>query len=114
MHEKFLFVPLIKKIFFYLFRAVPQHMKVPRLGVESEVQLLDFTAATAMPGLSLVCNHTTAHGNTGSLNYQARPGIEPTLSWILVGFITVEPWWELQIFKIITEEFPLCLSGLRT
>ena len=32
-------------------------------------------------------NYTTAHGNTRSLTQWARPGIEPTTSWFLVGFI---------------------------
>ena len=48
------------------------HMEVPKLGVESELQLLVYT---------------TAHGNTRSLTRWARPGIEPASSWILVGFI---------------------------
>lgn len=40
--------------FFFLFRATPRHMEVSRLGVESELQLLAFTTATAMPDLSCV------------------------------------------------------------
>ena len=40
--------------------------------------------------------NTTTHGYTGSLTHWARPGIEPASSWILVGFITAEPWWELH------------------
>ena len=55
-----------------------RHMEVPRLEVESELQLPAYA---------------TAHGNAGSLTHWARPGIELTPSWILVGF---EPWWELQ------------------
>jgi len=47
-------------------------MEVPRLGVESELQLLAYT---------------TAHGNAGSLTHGARPGIEPRTSWFLVGFV---------------------------
>ena len=31
-------------------------MEVPRLGVELELQLLAYATATAMPGLSRVCN----------------------------------------------------------
>ena len=31
--------------------------------------------------------YTTAHDNAGSLTHWARPGIEPTSSWILGGFI---------------------------
>ena len=40
-------------------------MEVPRLGVESELQLLAYTTATATRDLSLICDpyHTTAHGN---------------------------------------------------
>ena len=36
-------------ILFFLFRAVPRHMEIPRLGVESEPQLLAYTAVIAMP-----------------------------------------------------------------
>ena len=32
------------------------HMEVPRLGVESELQLSAFATATAMPDLSYVCD----------------------------------------------------------
>ena len=31
-------------------------MEVPRLGVKSELQLLAYTTATAMPDQSLICN----------------------------------------------------------
>ena len=34
----------------------PQHMEVPRLGVESELQLQVYTTATAMQDLSHVCD----------------------------------------------------------
>ena len=40
-------------------------MEVPRLRVESELQLLAYTAATAMWDLSCVCN--LQHGNARSL-----------------------------------------------
>ena len=48
------------------------HVEVPRLGVEL------FIAAS-------LCH---SHSNARSLTYWARPGIEPTSSWILVGFTT--------------------------
>ena len=38
--------------------------------------------------------YTTPHSNTGSLTHQAGQGIEPTSSWILVGFITTKSQWE--------------------
>ena len=43
--------------------------------------------------------YTTAHSNAGSLTCWARPGIKPACSWILVGFITTEPQWELPKSK---------------
>ena len=39
--------------------------------------------------------YTTAHGNTGSLTYWARGGIEPTCSWVLVRFVSIAPQGEL-------------------
>ena len=39
--------------------------------------------------------YTTAHGNAGSLTHWARPGIEPTSLWILVGFVSTVPQREL-------------------
>ena len=51
-------------------------MEVPGLGVESELQLLTYATAAAMPN---------------PLTHSARPGTEPTSSWILVGFVTAEP-----------------------
>ena len=39
--------------------------------------------------------YTTVHGNAQSLTHWARPGIEPKSSWILVRFVTAEPWWKL-------------------
>ena len=42
--------------------------------------------------------YTTAHSNTGSLTHWVKPGIEPTTSWFLVGFISAAPQWELSLF----------------
>ena len=39
--------------------------------------------------------YTTAHSNTGSLTHWVRLGIEPESSWLPVGFMTTDPWWEL-------------------
>ena len=35
--------------------------------------------------------YTTAHRNARSLTHWARPGIEPSSSWILVAFVIPEP-----------------------
>ena len=42
-----------------------------------------------------VATGTTAHGNTGSLTHQVRPGIEPATSWFLVRFVSTAPRREL-------------------
>ena len=39
-----------------LFRAAPTAYEVPRLGVESELQVLAYATATAMSDLCNVCN----------------------------------------------------------
>ena len=41
---------------FVLLGLHPQHMGVPRLGVELELQLLAYATATAMPDPSRVCD----------------------------------------------------------
>ena len=44
--------PYLFFFFFFNFRATPQHMEVPWLGVESELQLLANATVTATPDLS--------------------------------------------------------------
>ena len=67
-------------IFFCFLGLHVQHMEVPSLGVELELQLPDCTTATAMQDLSHVCDCTAAHGNARSLTHGVRPGIEPASS----------------------------------
>ena len=43
--------------------------------------------------------YTSAHSSARSLTYSAGPGTKPESSWILVGFVTTEPWWELTLSK---------------
>ena len=71
-------------------------MEVPRLGAELELQLPAYTTATASQIQASSVIYTTAHGKFGSLTHGERPGIKPTFSWILVGFITTELQQELQ------------------
>ena len=70
-------------------------MEIPRLGAESELQLLAYTTATAIPDPSCVCD-TTTHSNSRSLTHYVRPGFEPMSSWVLVSSVTTEPQQELQ------------------
>ena len=44
-------------------------MEIPRLGVESELQLQVYIIATVMCGLSHIATYTIAHGNARSLTH---------------------------------------------
>ena len=57
--------------------------------------------------------YTTAHGNARSLTHGARPGIEPKSSWLLAGFITTKPWWELLCCASLFESLFFFLSLFR-
>ena len=61
----------------------PQHMEVPRPGVESELQLLVYT---------------TVHSNARSLTHWAMPRIEPASSWILVRFVNCRATMGTPVF----------------
>jgi len=52
----------------------PRHMDVPRLGVESELQLMSQPQQCQIRAASMTC--TTAHGNARSFTHWARPGIK--------------------------------------
>ena len=70
----------------------PQHMEVLRLGVKSELQVLAYTIATTTWDPNYVCD---LHCNARSLTHWVRPGIKPATSWLLVGFVSTVPQWEL-------------------
>ena len=72
-----------------------QHMEVPRLGVELELQPLAYTTATATRDPSHICTLCHSLGNARSLTHWVRPGIKPASSWILAGFISHWTWREL-------------------
>ena len=44
--------------------------------------------------------YTEAHAMPRSLTHCVGPEIEPTLSWVLVGFVSAEPQWELPDYGI--------------
>ena len=75
-------------------------MEIPRLGVELELQLQAYTAATATPNWSRICDLHHISWQYWILNPLIRPGVEPMSSWILVGFISAVPQWELLCFLI--------------
>ena len=92
-------------VFVFAFRAVLRHRKVSRLGVASELQLP--TCATATWDLNCVCDLTTPQ-------LTARPGIEPTSSWILVGFVFAVPQRELQKLLLDRRSFNVCICCIKS
>ena len=73
-------------------------MKVPRLGVESEVQPLAYTTSSATATALYL---KPDHSNTLSLTHRVRLGSQPASLWRLVRFITAKPQWELQSVRFI-------------
>ena len=69
--------------------AHPQHIKVPRLGVESELQLPAYTTATEIQDLSCVWDLHQSSWQRQILNPLSEARDQPSSSWILVGFITL-------------------------
>ena len=63
--------------FFFLIFLGPHlwHMEVPRLEVESKLQLPAYTIAIATPDLSCVCDLNTAHSNTRFLTHWGGQGL---------------------------------------
>ena len=50
------FLDVFKTFFFVVPGPHPWHMEVPRLGMESELQMLAYTTATTMPDPNRVCS----------------------------------------------------------
>ena len=77
---------------FLLFRAAPV-----AYGSSQAKGWMGATAAGLHHSHSNIgyATYTIAHGNTRSLTHWARPGIEPSSSWMLVGFTSTVPQREL-------------------
>ena len=90
----------IAYLFIYLFGPHRWHMKGPRLGVESELQLPAYATATAMLDLSQVGDLHHSSQQRGSLTRRLRPGIKSQSSWIPIGFVSAEPRQELLLLLI--------------
>ena len=97
---------------FLLFGPHLWQMEVPRLGVQSELQLLAFAQPQQQGIWAMSVTYTTAHSNSGSLTHWARPGIKLESSWILVRFFN---HWAMKGtpspgFLILITLFPVIIS----
>ena len=72
----------VEIFFFFFFSLWPhlRHMKVPRLGVTSELQLPAYTTATAMWDPGYICDLHHSSQQCQILNHWMWPGIEPMSS----------------------------------
>ena len=81
--------------FIYFLRLHLQHVEVPRPEVESELQLLAYTTATATPDLSCIFDLHRSSQQCQILNPLSK---DPVSSRILAGFVSAVPQWELFMF----------------
>ena len=63
------------------------HLEVPRLGMNWICSHWSMTQPQKHRIQAMSATYTIAYGNTRSLTYWARPGIEPVSSWMLVEFV---------------------------
>ena len=83
----FLFCFVLFFVFLPFLGPLPQHMEVPRLGVESELCCWPTPEPQQRGIWATSVTYTPAQGNARSLTHWARPGIKPITSWFLVGFV---------------------------
>ena len=72
-----------------------RHMEVPRLGSNQSCSCRPTPQPQQCRIRAASVTYTAAQGNAGSLTHWARPGIEHTTSWFLVGFVSAVPRQEL-------------------
>ena len=78
----------ISASFFFLFSAEDEPYGGSQARGRIRATAEAYTTATAIADLRWICKLHHSIGNTVFLTHWARPRIEPTTSWILVGFLT--------------------------
>ena len=86
--------------FFYLLGLHLWHIKVHCLGVKSELQQPAYATATAMWYLSHVCDLYHNLWQCWILNPLSKTRERTSSPWVLVGFVSTMPQWELWIILI--------------
>ena len=76
--------------FFGLFRATPTAYGSTQGRIRATAAGLHHSHSNA-GSVAASVTYSRTHGNAGSLTHWARPGIEPTSSWVLVRFISAAP-----------------------
>ena len=84
--HSYLFIYLL--IYFCILGPRPWYTEVPRLGIESELQLSAYPTAIAIQDLSRVCNLPHSSWQHQILKPLSEARDEPETSWLLVEFIS--------------------------
>ena len=79
-----------------------QHMEVPRLGVQSNLQLPAYAYTTAMPDPSQICELYSSSWQCWILNPLGGARNQTLILMDTFGFISTEPQWELLKFPFLT------------
>ena len=87
--------------FFFFLRTIP--------SAYGSSQAKGRMRATATPDPSTSAAYTIAHSITRCLTHWARRGIKPVSSWILIGFVTIEPQQELPL--LYSWHYTVTISG---
>ena len=88
-------------LFFFFLGPHPWLMEVPRLGVESQLQLPTYAIATATREVSYIYGLHHSSQQHQIQTHWARPGIDPASSWILARFASTVLQWELPMISIL-------------
>ena len=79
--------PLVEISSFFFFRATPAaYGSSQARGCIRAAAAYTTATQHKIQATSVTC--TTARDNAGSFTHEARPGIKPSSSWLLVGFLT--------------------------
>ena len=79
---------IISLSLFFFFRAALSAYRSSQVGFNQSYSCQPVSHPQQCRIWASYATYTRTHSNAGSLTHQARPGIEPTSSWILVRFIT--------------------------
>ena len=94
----------LRFFFFFFFFLGPQlrHVEVPSLGVKLQLQQSIYATATAAATAdpSRICDLQCSSWQHRILNPLSGAGDRTASSWILDGFVSTKPQWELQNLRV--------------
>ena len=106
----FFFFSFFLFFFFSLFRPVPKAYGSSQARGWIGAIATGLITASAKQDPSRVCNlrYAIAHANTRLITHWVRPGIEPTSSWMPVGFLTAKPQQKLPHIVCLISQKTQC------